>query len=185
MPTPFYPATPPRHHAGRTLRSAGWDGVAPALVVSGTEQRLHLLGADQNLDWPISTALAGFGNRQDSGQTPVGLHRISECIGEGAPCGMVFKGRVATGEIIPDLTQPGGDFITTRILWLEGLEAGINQGPGIDSHDRYIYIHGTPYTTLLGQPVSAGCIRMDNRSIQALFQHVQPGKTLVLIAPHT
>ena len=33
--------------------------------------------------------------------------------------------------------------ITTRILWLEGLEPGFNRGGNVDSHARYIYIHGT------------------------------------------
>ncbi|MBF0401317.1 MAG: L,D-transpeptidase [Magnetococcales bacterium] len=182
------------------LRTAGWDGIQPALLVNGAEQRLYLLGravaspsaaspsaplSDPDTptrSWPVSTAAAGFGNRQDSGQTPVGLHRIADCIGAGEPCGMVFKSRMATGEVIGDLCQPGGDFITTRILWLEGLEAGINRGEGCDSRARYIYIHGTPYATLLGQPVSAGCIRMDNRHILELFALVQTG-TLVLIVP--
>ncbi len=178
------------------LRAAGWDGIAPALVVSGAEQRLYLLpdhGAIGDLPrvhqavepataWPVSTAAAGFGTRQDSGQTPIGLHRIADCIGEGAPCGMVFKSRVATGEIVADGEPPGGDWITTRILWLEGLEEGVNRGDGCDSHDRYIYIHGTPHVGLLGQPVSAGCIRMDNRDILELFARVQTG-TLVWIVP--
>lgn len=165
---------------GQTLLSYGWNGSDAALVVVGSEQRIYLLEAGQHFDWPVSTAAAGFGNRQDSGQTPTGLHRIAECIGEDAPCGMAFKGRIATGEIVPDTSQPGGDFITTRILWLEGLEKGINQGAGVDSHDRYIYIHGTPYTSLLGQAVSAGCIRMDNQHILTLLKRIQVG-TLVLI----
>ena len=154
----------------------------PALVAIGAEQRLYLLDADRCLSWPISTASAGFGNRQDSGQTPTGLHRVTACIGDGAPCGMVFKGRVATGEVLPDLDKPMGDFITTRILWLEGLDAGINQGPGINTQDRYIYIHGTPYANQLGQPVSAGCIRMSNPHILELFKQIRTG-TLVLIVP--
>ena len=158
-----------------------------ALLVHGAEQRLYLLPdfletGGRSGHWPISTAAAGFGNRQDSGQTPVGLHRIAACIGEGAPCGMVFKSRVATGEVVAECQQPAGDFITTRILWLEGLEEGVNRGEGCDSHDRYIYIHGTPYTHLLGQPASAGCVRMDNRHIIELFARVRTG-TLVFILP--
>ena len=157
------------------------------MLVDGARQRLYLLPdcletGGRGGQWPISTAVAGFGNRQDSGQTPVGLHRIAACIGEGAPCGMVFKSRVATGEVVVECQQPAGDFITTRILWLEGLEEGSNRGEGCDSHDRYIYIHGTPYTHLLGQPASAGCVRMDNRHIIELFARVRTG-TLVFILP--
>ena len=181
------------------LRAAGWDGVAAALVVSGAEQQIYLLrsqavphrkintqGEQGESDlvgvWPVSTAVAGFGNRQDSGQTPVGLHRIAACIGAGSPCGMVFKSRLPTGTLMQACIEPAGDFITTRILWLEGLEEGINRGTGCDSRARYIYIHGTPYVSLLGQPVSAGCIRMDDRHILELFAQVQTG-TLVWIVP--
>ena len=35
------------------------------------------------------------------------------------------------------------DVITTRILWLDGLEIGKNKGGNVDSKSRYIYIHGT------------------------------------------
>ncbi|MBF0463067.1 MAG: L,D-transpeptidase [Magnetococcales bacterium] len=179
--------------ANAALRSGGWNGVEAAVVVDGAAQRLYLLPAcfapppagepvAQTWNWPISTAAAGFGNRQDSGQTPVGLHRIAACIGEGAPCGMIFKSRVATGEVVADDPQQAGDFITTRILWLDGLEEGVNRGEGCDSRARYIYIHGTPHASRLGQPASAGCIRMDNRHILELFAQVQTG-TLVWIRP--
>ena len=167
--------------AGQTLTTAGWNSTEPALVVVGATQRIYLLGTGQSLDWPVSTAAAGFGNRQDSGQTPIGLHRIAACIGEGAPCGTVFKSRVATGEVVTHLDQPGGDYITTRILWLEGVEAGFNQGPGIDSKERFIYIHGTPYTNQLGKPGSAGCIRMDNQHILELLPHIQAGNFVLII----
>ena len=168
--------------AGAILISAGWDRIKPAIVVDGNQQRLYLLEAGQLSDWPVSTGLAGFGNTQDSGKTPTGLHRIAACIGANAPCGMVFKGRVATGEVIEDGCQPEVDYITTRILWLAGLEKGMNQGPGVDSQARYIYIHGTPSAHLLGKPVSAGCIRMDNQHIIQLFKRMQEGN-LVLITP--
>ena len=43
------------------------------------------------------------------------------------------------------------DLILTRILTLDGLEDGVNRGPGCDSLERYIYIHGTNQ-----EPCSAG-----------------------------
>ncbi|MBF0096159.1 MAG: L,D-transpeptidase [Magnetococcales bacterium] len=163
--------------------------MARVLVVDGAAQRLYLLPdccrQEQPLSawhWPVSTAANGFGNRQDSGCTPVGLHRIAACIGAGEPCGMCFKSRLPTGQILPDCTEPSGDFITTRILWLEGLEEGVNRGEGCDSKARYVYIHGTPYSTQLGQPVSAGCVRMHNLDVLTLFDLVQEG-TLVWIHP--
>jgi len=166
------------------LTATGWTPqTGPALVVLGAEQRLFGLGQGFPPEgWPVSTGLAGFGNEANSGRTPTGHHRVCACIGGEAPLGMVFKSRVPTGEIIASTTQLGLDCITTRILWLEGLEEGINRGPGIDSRERYIYIHGTPYTHQLGQPVSAGCVRMDNRAIITLFDQV-PILTPVYIFP--
>jgi L,D-transpeptidase YbiS len=162
--------------------AAGWDGIAPALLVRGGDQTLELLsGRDEaSRIWPVSTGLAGFGNRENSGCTPTGLHRISACIGAGASLGSVFKGRELTGEVVGVKTESGGDYITSRILWLDGLELGINQGGEVDSHNRYIYIHGTPYEQQLGQPVSAGCVRMANTDVLELFDLVQV-ETLVLI----
>ena len=183
MEIPGTPLPEPQlHQAGLSLASAGWNATEPALVVVGAVQRVYLLGTGRSLDWPVSTAAAGFGNHQNSGKTPIGLHRIAACIGEGVPCGTVFKGRVATGEVVTHLDRPCGDYITTRILWLEGLETGFNQGPGVDSKERFIYIHGTPYSNQLGRPGSAGCVRMDNRHILELLTHVHVG-TLVLIIP--
>ncbi len=166
------------------LEKAGWDGLEPALVVSGAAQRLFCIeNGIIGPGWPVSTGSAGFGNRQDSGRTPTGLHRICARIGDGAPAGMVFKGRQPTGEIVADTTEPGQDLITTRILWLDGLEPGVNSGPGIDSRERYIYIHGTPHAAHLGTPVSAGCVRMDNRHILELFDRVRVGTPVVILPP--
>ncbi|MBF0296083.1 MAG: L,D-transpeptidase [Magnetococcales bacterium] len=173
--------------AKQRLRLAGWDGLQPAIVVLGAKQRLYLLGAKPDggkirRNWPVSTGRAGFGNQQDSGRTPTGLHRVSATIGTDAPPGAVFKSRQPTGHIVVKSSDPNADFITTRILWLEGLEPGINQGPGIDTRERYIYIHGTPHTDHLGTPASAGCIRMRAKHVIKLYRLVQPG-TLTLILP--
>ncbi|MEO5328388.1 MAG: L,D-transpeptidase [Magnetococcus sp. THC-1_WYH] len=175
---------PQLEQATARLHASGWDPqVGPALVVLGTEQRLYGLGDGFPPDgWPISTGIKGFGNLADSGLTPTGLHRICACIGADAPLGQVFKSREPTGDIITDAAPPGLDCITTRILWLEGLEEGINRGPGIDSRERYIYIHGTPHAHRLGQPASAGCIRMANHDIIDLFRRVAI-HTPVLILP--
>lgn len=124
---------------------------------------------------PISTARNGAGELEGSFCTPRGAHRIAQKIGEDAPLFAVFKARVATGEIwTPELeaTEPGRDWILSRILWLDGLEAGNNQGGNVDSHDRYIYIHGTNEEDKIGTPVSHGCIRMRNADVVSLFDQV-------------
>ncbi|MHB8915400.1 MAG: L,D-transpeptidase family protein [Thiobacillus sp.] len=124
---------------------------------------------------PISTARNGAGELEGSFCTPRGAHRIAQKIGEDAPLFAVFKARVATGEIwTPELeaTEPGRDWILSRILWLDGLDAGKNQGGNVDSHDRYIYIHGTNEEDKIGTPVSHGCIRMRNADVVSLFDQV-------------
>ncbi|MBF0426508.1 MAG: L,D-transpeptidase [Magnetococcales bacterium] len=169
--------------AKTTLRAAGWQEPAVALVVLGRWQRLYCLGGEGSCpSWPVSTGRAGFGNQVDSGRTPIGLHRVCACIGENAPVGAVFKGRIPTGEVVAEGADDTPDPITTRILWLDGVQEGFNRGPGVDSRARYIYIHGTPRAHLLGQPVSAGCIRMKNEHVIELFARV-PADTLVLIEP--
>ncbi len=129
-------------------------------------------------EYPVSTARNGLGERNGSFCTPRGRHRIAEKIGEGRPMFAVFKARVATGEIwSPPLSasEPGRDWMLTRILWLEGLEEGKNKGGSVDTHARYIYIHGTDEEHLLGVPVSHGCIRMKNADVVDLFNLVETG----------
>lgn len=120
---------------------------------------------------------------QDSEGTPTGLHEIADLIGDGEPRGMVFRGRIPTGrrhwEEPPH--EQERNLITTRILRLRGLEEGVNRGPGVDSFERYIYLHGTNHEDRLGRPASGGCVLLSNRDIEELYDSVDPG-TLVLIA---
>ena len=70
--------------------------------------------------------------------------------------------------------------ITTRILWLEGLEPGFNRGEGIDSFSRYIYIHGTGDERTVGRPASHGCVQLKACDLVTLYHGVPEG-TLVWI----
>jgi UDP-N-acetylmuramate--alanine ligase len=126
------------------------------------------------VEYPVSTALAGTGGQEGSFRTPLGWHRIHARIGEGAHPGAVFRARVATGEIWEG--QPGsGDLILGRVLTLDGLEPGLNRGPGVDSLERTIYIHGTNHEDRLGTPVSHGCVRMACGDVVDLFDRVREG----------
>ena len=128
--------------------------------------------------FPVSTALNGAGETNGSYCTPRGRHRIAQKIGAGAPLFAVFKARVASGEIWTpqrDMEEVGRDWILSRILWLEGIEAGKNQGGTVDSHARYIYIHGTSEEHKIGTPASHGCIRMRNGDVVDLFDQVEVG----------
>ncbi len=159
--------------------------VAPSLEIDLAEQTLWLFpgGDEAPLQYPISSALHGPGERQDSGCTPRGYHFIRACIGAGEPENTVFRGRRPTGEVYsPALAAqyPDRDWILSRILWLCGREWGRNRGPGVDSFRRFIYIHGTPDSEPMGIPRSHGCVRMRNADVIDLFARVGPG-TPVLI----
>lgn len=129
--------------------------------------------------FPCSTSRFGAGERQDSDRTPLGLHRIVEKIGDGEPAGTIFRNRQPIGNV----GQLGGKAgtITTRILWLEGLEPGYNHAGNVDSHERLIYIHGTGDQSSLGRPITYGCIHMADADLLWLFD-LLPSGTLVWIA---
>lgn len=129
-------------------------------------------------DYSVSTALNGAGERDNSGCTPRGQHRVRARIGEGQPVGAVYIGRRPTGEVwSPVLAgqHPQRDWILTRILWLCGEEPGFNRGGDQDSQRRYIYLHGTPDDQPMGVALSHGCVRLRNTDMLALFQLTPPG----------
>jgi len=131
--------------------------------------------------YPVSTSKYGVGNEKNSKKTPLGTHFIVEKIGDGAKIGTIFELRGNTGgiaEIYTDATDIQEDLMTTRILWLKGIVPGVNEGEGVDSYNRHIYIHGTPEEGLIGTPASNGCIRMKNKDIIELFDSIPEG-TLV------
>lgn len=127
---------------------------------------------------PVSTAANGPGQRRGSGCTPEGWHCVRALIGAGAPLGAVFVGRRPTGELWgPWLraSSPGRDWILTRILWLSGLERGLNRLGEVDTMRRLVYIHGCPDDEPLGVARSHGCVRMASADIAELFGRVPAG----------
>ncbi|MDR2844577.1 MAG: L,D-transpeptidase [Puniceicoccales bacterium] len=148
------------------------------LCVSLCEQKLwHFRGGQLWADYPVSTSRAAPSCVPDSLGTPTGLHQIAERIGAGAVAGTVFKGRQALGftwENAPEELR-GQNLITSRILWLDGLETGKNRGDGCDTHGRYIYIHGTNQEEKIGTPNSHGCVLLRNADVIALFDSVPSG----------
>ena len=152
------------------------------VVVDVARQRLGLMVAGTLvLDCPVSTAAAGLGGAEGSLRTPPGWHRIHTRIGEGAPLRAVFDSRVATGDVWQgEATE--ADLILTRILTLDGLEPGVNRGPGVDSLERYIYLHGTNHPERLGSPASHGCVRLDSADLLDLFRQVRAGDPVLVAA---
>ena len=120
----------------------------PHIEVSIRDQQLTLIRDGRALkSYPISTSRFGLGTEPGSLKTPLGRFRIGEKIGHNAKPGTIFKARVALGpnDPLPDTE----DFITSRILWLEGLEEH-----NFNTRDRYIYIHGTKHENTIGRPDS-------------------------------
>ena len=146
------------------------------IVVDISTQQLFFLkkGKIEEI-YSVSTSVYGTGSKVNSFKTPLGRHKISEKIGEGLPEGAILKGRRWTGAIANIIKEPidtDFDVVTSRILWLTGLEEGKNLGSGVDSKSRYIYIHGTAEEGLIGKPASDGCVRMYNIDVISLFNSV-------------
>jgi len=87
----------------------------------------------------------------------------------------VFHNRRLTGEVLQPNT-PGRDPITTRIIWLRGLEA-----QNAHAFQRCIYIHGTPEEKKIGRPASYGCIRMKAKDVAELYNQVPIGAVVQII----
>ena len=154
------------------------------VFVSIKDQKLYHIKNKKIISiFTISSSKYGTGSKNGSNKTPLGLHKIKEKHGEETPIngkmvGRVFYGNIAT--IYHDTTSSQTDDVTSRVLWLEGIEQGKNKGKGIDSYKRYIYIHGTSEEGKLGTPASHGCIRMKNKDVIDLYKIIEVG-TLVLI----
>ncbi|WP_407647880.1 L,D-transpeptidase family protein [Acinetobacter rathckeae] len=151
------------------------------MLIDLTKQILYL--KKNRKQYFISSGKNGIGEAENSGKTPTGWHCIAQKIGDDAVVNSVFVGRVATGEVYSehlDANQPNRDWILTRILWLKGLEQGVNLGEGVDTFSRYIYIHGTPEKNLMGQPLSHGCIRMHNSALIEVFDAVDENALVYL-----
>lgn len=164
------------------------------LGIKPTERVLFVQIANQTLwyfrqgeivgSYIVSTSLRPPSNIKASLGTPRGLHEIAERIGAGQPPGMVFKARVPTGRHFSEFGEAenvANNFVTTRILWLRGLEPGLNRGGEVDSYERYIYIHGTNHEDRLGQPQSAGCVLLNALELIALYDEVRVGDQVLIV----
>lgn len=157
------------------------------IMINVPAQTLELFDASGKIlrSYQVSTGTNGVGEENGSFCTPRGKHYIRAKIGAGLPENAVFVKRRPTGEFYsPGLcvAQSGRDWILTRILWLCGKEVGYNRLGTCDTMGRYVYIHGTPDDTVLGQPGSKGCVRMRNADIVELFDLVPAGTSVEILA---
>lgn len=164
--------------ATKTLSRLGIKPADRLLVVRIGTQTMQLFHQGKPVrSYVISTSRRPPSCVKDSLGTPLGLHEIAERIGAGQPPGVVFKSRVPTGKHFRELPaeEQEKNLITTRILWLQGLEPGVNRGGDVDSHARYIYLHGTNHEDRLGTPASGGCIQLNNVEIAELYDEMRVG----------
>ena len=155
------------------------------LFVSVKEQKMyHIVENTIVKEYFVSTAKKGVGNQKNSDMTPYGLHYIKEKHGGKTPqngrmIGREFYGQIAT--IHSDTSSSKTDDITSRILWLSGMEKDINKGGNVDSYNRYIYIHGTSEEGKIGTPASHGCVRMLNTDIIDLYAKIMIGTKVLIL----
>lgn len=174
-----------RQELGERLAARGLPSPEHCIVVSIDQQKLWFFAGETAHEFRVSTARAGVGSVQDSHRTPLGLHRVAEKIGADAPAGMVFKARQPTGRIWTEGPALEDNLITSRILWLEGLEPGLNAGRNeagevVDTKARFVYIHGTNQWAKLGTPNSHGCVLLADADIIRLFDLAPLGTPVYL-----
>jgi lipoprotein-anchoring transpeptidase ErfK/SrfK len=165
--TGITPRQPPAKKRSRNRRCQ--------IEISVRDQSLTVrCGTQPARSYPISSSRFGLGTEEGSYQTPLGRFRIAKKIGDGMPPGTVFKGRVplGPGEPLPQTE----DLITSRILWLDGLDPD-----NANTKGRFVYIHGTKHENRIGRPDSHGCIRMRNADVIELFDLVQEGTVVRIV----
>jgi len=146
------------------------------LIISVREQKLMLVqNGGKVATYPVSTSMFGLGDARGRMTTPLGYMAVEKKIGDNVPVGAVFHNRRLTGEILQP-NAPGRDPITTRIIWLRGLEA-----QNAHAYQRCIYIHGTPEEKKIGRPASYGCIRMKSSDVAQLYDRVPLGAVVQII----
>jgi L,D-transpeptidase catalytic domain len=146
------------------------------LIISVRDQKLMLLrNGSKVATYPVSTSMFGLGDSWGRMTTPLGYLAVEKKIGDNVPVGAVFHNRRLTGEVLQPNT-PGRDPITTRIIWLRGLEA-----QNAHAFQRCIYIHGTPEEKKIGRPASYGCIRMKAKDVAELYNQVPLGAVVQII----
>ena len=160
-----------------TLKAEPIFGNLDRVIVSVLEQKLMLIqGGSEVALYPVSTSKFGIGDAWGRMTTPLGFLQVAQKIGDDIPVGGVLHKRHFTGEILAP-NAPGRDPITTRIIWLRGLEPA-----NAHAYARCIYIHGTPQEKFIGRPASYGCIRMKSSDVAELYNRLTIG-TLVQIVP--
>lgn len=173
-----------KHYLGRLKTETEFCDGDTAIFISLQSQVLYLIKGNRILKrYSISSSKFGIGCTFGSGQTPEGIHRIWRKIGHQSKQPYIYMWQKNTGKKAKIVVEPRDtrhDYVTSRILWLEGVEEGYNCGGDVDSYHRNIYIHGTSEEGLIGSQASDGCIRMLNKDVIQLYK-MAPRLTYVVI----
>jgi len=170
------------------ISSLGIKPTSHMILVDAKKQKMSVIHNGKiEKEYTISTSHRGLGQYVNTFQTPVGLHRINEKIGKGVPRYGIFNRRQFIGSAWKPRPRDKHrkDYISTRILRLEGLQPGLNKGQDfwgrtVDTETRAVYIHGTTMEWKLGRPSTKGCVHMSADDVIHLFEEVPEG-TLVWI----
>lgn len=167
------------------LMSISYEDVDELLFVSIRNQKMYHIKNDSILnEYIVSTSKYGVGNIRGTNKTPLGLHEIKRKIGDEVPINGILnyqKYNQQIAQIYSDTSSSKNDDITSRILWLDGLEKYFNKNGDVDSFNRYIYIHGTSEEGKLGTIASDGCIRMSNSDVVELYDKINVGTKVLIL----
>ncbi len=168
------------------LNSKDWTaraGEGRGVWISIGEQVLRIVESGRLVyQARCASSASGIGSELDSMQTPLGWHKLVTKLGAKAVRGQVFRSRQPTREVWQPGEQPAEDLVLTRVMLLDGLEPGVNQGGSVDSYARNIYIHGTNDEARLGTPSSHGCIRLSNDDVIEVFEILPEGTPVLITA---
>jgi lipoprotein-anchoring transpeptidase ErfK/SrfK len=146
-----FPPLPPLAESEQYLPSVAVRDTR--LVIRLNERRVYVYQDNQPLNsYPIAVGKQGW-------ETPTGKFQVLQML-ENPSWQHPWN-----GQIVP----PGSDNPLGRRwigFWTDG--------------ERSIGFHGTPNEELVGQAVSHGCIRMRNNDVQALFDQVTIGTTVIV-----
>src|SRR5207249_8929789 len=140
-----------------------------SIQVSIRNQRLTLKEDETPIrSYPVSTSRFGIGTEEGSMKTPTGRFSVAKKIGGDMPSGTIFQSRMPLKPSDP--LPPTEDLVTSRILWLDGLDE-----QNANTRDRFIYIHGTKHDHKIDNPNSSGCVRLQNANVIKQFDLVAKG----------
>lgn len=153
IPADIAPSDKPANISPSNKPSPASDSLSTRLVIKLGERRVYVYRDNQmQISYPIAVGKDGW-------ETPVGTYQVMQMI----------KNPTWEHPWTGELVEPGPDNpLGTRWIgfWTDGKDV--------------IGFHGTPNEDSVGQAASHGCVRMFDRDVQALFEKVSVGTTVVV-----